>query len=126
MARWLSALDRFGSSRLRISVGDVGLCERDVHLGSSELLSAGPLCNLERQTGRRAPEQPKSFVEDRQILLAVDEERSQREVEIGPASNRDVLKRFGGVDHPTRLHFDSCAAQQTDEMQQIPQKKGRG
>ena len=52
------------------------------------------------------------------------EQRAQREVEVGPATDIDMSKRGGDVDHPAGRHIQSRPVEELAEVQQIIEKVG--
>ena len=63
---------------------------------------------------------------DRQVLLPVDQQRLQREVEIGPPADVDVLQRARHVEHPAGVDVQAERAQEPAEMEQVVERKVTG
>ena len=78
---------------------------------------------MRRPLALLAPEGAEEFVEDRQVLAAVDEQAAQRVVEVRPAPDVDMLERGRDVDHPPRRHVDACRVEQPAEANQVAEQR---
>src|SRR5436190_17880625 len=54
----------------------------------------------------------------------MNQKRSQREVEVGPASDVDVLDRPGDVERASGVHVEAQRMQQPAEMQEVGEEIG--
>jgi len=76
--------------------------------------------------GPGSPEHAEGFVEQREVLRPLDEQRTQREVEVGPASDLDVFERAGDVDHAAGRYLETGRVQDLAEVQQVVEEKAHG
>src|SRR5207249_1839954 len=72
---------------------------------------------------RTAPEHAEGFVEDRQVLMALDQQGLERKVEVGSASELNVLQGRGDVEHASRWNRQTERAQERTKAHQIPEKR---
>jgi protein-tyrosine-phosphatase len=65
------------------------------------------------------PEGRKRQVEDRDLILAMDEERAARVIHLVPCGEVDVAQRFGELRETSGVNVDPGAPQDTAEDQQV-------
>ena len=73
---------------------------------------------------RPPPERAKRIVEKDEILWTMDEQRAQRDVDVGAPSDVDELERSGDVDHAACGHGKSGGVQHLAEVKKVVEKEG--
>ena len=73
---------------------------------------------------RPAPEHLERLVKGRQILLAMNQQRPKREIEIRPPADVDMLQGTRHILHAARMHVEAERMKEPAEMKQVVKKKG--
>ena len=68
------------------------------------------------------PERLEGTIEDRQVLVPMDEQRAAGVVDLVANADVDVLQRLGDVQHPPRVDVEPEAPQQAAEREQVGEK----
>ena len=79
----------------------------------------------EERAAPSTPERLERAVEDGQVVVPMDQQRSARVIDVVAVAEVDVSKRFGDVEHAPHVHVESEAPQKAAEDEEVAQESAR-